>query len=243
MPPAPVPQLHDSVLDALGEEIAGGALQPGTTLSTDDVVARFEVSRSVVREAVRVLESLGMLRVRRRVGITVQPESCWSVLDPNVIRWRVAGPGRLAQLTALAELRSGTEPLAARLAAERADAEQCGRLARAVAGMARHADDADGDDYLAHDIDFHTTLLAASGNPMLRTFAPIVAEVLAGRTRHDLMPRRADPTAIRLHGEVAQAVSLGDRDAAEQAMRRIIDESNRAVRERSGQERGRPMVE
>lgn len=64
-------QLHDSVLDELGRDIVSGAIPSGTRISADDVAMRFAVSRTVVREVVRVLESLGLLTVRRRVGITV----------------------------------------------------------------------------------------------------------------------------------------------------------------------------
>lgn len=222
-------QLHDSVLDELGRGIVAGTVPAGTRISADDVAVRFEVSRTVVREVVRVLESLGLLSVRRRVGITVLDSSQWNSLDPLVIRWQLAGPNRAAQLLVLSELRSGIEPLAARLAAERATPEHCGQLTAAVIGMSATSRAANSDAYLAHDSDFHRTLLAASGNPMLRSMSEIVVEVLAGRTRHALMPHRADPEAIRLHGVVASSIQAGDARAAEQAMLEIVTESAAAM--------------
>ena len=57
--------------------------------------------------------------------------------------------------------------------------------------------------YLEADVAFHRTLLQASGNEMLAALTTVVAEVLAGRTHHDLMPARPNPVAIRLHGDVA----------------------------------------
>ncbi len=222
-------QLHDSVLEKLGLGIVGGAVPAGTRISADDVATRFEVSRTVVREVVRVLESLGLLTVRRRVGITVLDSEHWNSLDPLVIRWQLAGPRRAEQLLVLSELRSGIEPLAARLAAARATPAQCGKLTAAVIGMSATSRSADSDAYLAHDSDFHRTLLAASGNPMLRSMSDIVVEVLAGRTRHALMPHQADPEAIRLHGAVASAVQAGDAAAAEQAMLEIVSESTGAM--------------
>lgn len=222
-------QLHDSVLDKLGRDIVDGTVPTGTRISADDVAARFEVSRTVVREVVRVLESLGLLTVRRRVGITVLDSAAWNSLDPLVIRWQLAGPKRAEQLAILSELRSGIEPLAARLAATRATPEQCGQLTAAVIGMAATSRAANSDAYLSHDSDFHRTLLAASGNPMLRSMSDIVVEVLAGRTRHALMPHLADPEAIRLHGVVASAVQAGDPTAAEKAMLEIVTESASAM--------------
>ncbi|MFC8179545.1 MULTISPECIES: FadR/GntR family transcriptional regulator [Nocardiaceae] len=222
-------QLHVTVLEKLGRDIVDGTIVPGTRISADDVAARFEVSRTVVREVVRVLESLGLLTVRRKVGITVQESTAWNSLDPLVIRWQLAGPDRAKQLIVLSELRSGIEPLAARLAADRATPQQCGQLTAAVIGMSATSRAANSDAYLAHDSDFHRTLLAASGNPMLRSMSEIVVEVLAGRTRHALMPHQADPEAIRLHGVVASSIQAGDAAAAEQAMLEIVTESAAAM--------------
>lgn len=222
-------QLHDSVLEKLGRSIVDGSVPAATRISADDVAARFEVSRTVVREVVRVLESLGLLTVRRRVGITVLDSEHWNSLDPLVIRWQLAGPNRATQLIVLSELRSGIEPLAARLAASRATPEQCGQLTAAVIGMSATSRAANSDAYLAHDSDFHRTLLAASGNPMLRSMSDIVVEVLAGRTRHALMPHQADPEAIRLHGVVASAIQAGDSVTAERAMLEIVTESATAM--------------
>ncbi|MGA9872281.1 MAG: FCD domain-containing protein [Rhodococcus sp. (in: high G+C Gram-positive bacteria)] len=225
-------QLHDSVLDKLGRDIVAGAVPAGTTISADDVAVRFEVSRTVVREVVRVLESLGLLTVRRRVGITVLDSSQWNSLDPLVIRWQLAGPHRAEQLIILSELRSGIEPLAARLAATRATPEHCGQLTAAVIGMSATSRAANSDAYLAHDSDFHRTLLAASGNPMLRSMSEIVVEVLAGRTRHALMSHQADPEAIRLHGLVASSIQAGDGETAERAMSKIVTDSAKSIRAR-----------
>ncbi|TQC45137.1 FadR family transcriptional regulator [Rhodococcus sp. WS4] len=229
-------QLHETVLDRLGSDIVAGVVAAGTRISADDVVTQYSVSRTVVREVVRVLESLGLLAVRRRVGITVLGEEHWNSLDPSVIRWKLAGPQRFEQLSSLSELRSGIEPLAARLAATRATPEECGALTAAVIGMSSTSRAADTDAYLAHDSDFHRTLLAASGNPLLRAMSQIVVEVLEGRTRHSLMPHVAETEAIRLHGVVASSIQMGDPDAAETAMRAIVTESATAVEQMKDEE-------
>ncbi len=229
-------QLHDSVVQRWGSDIVSGALPPGTRIVADDAAAQLGVSRTVVREAVRVLESMGLLTVRRRVGITVLPPQHWNPFDPNIIRWRLAGPDRLSHLRSLSELRSGIEPLAARLAAVHATPEQCGEIIAAVIGMSSSARSANAASYLSHDCDFHRTMLVASGNPMLAGLADVVVEVLAGRTRHSLMPTVAEPEAIRLHGVVASSIQAGDGAAAEQAMRAIVVESATAITEIAGDE-------
>ena len=221
--------LHAELLDALGERLVAGGLAAGTVLTLEGIAREHGVSVSVAREAVRVLDSMGMLTSRRRVGVTVLPRQQWHVFDPRLIRWRLAGDDRAAQLLSLAELRRGFEPVAAALAATRASPEQCAVLAAAVSDMAVHGRAGDLEAYLVADVRFHATLLAASGNEMIRALADVVAEVLAGRTHHDLMPARPNPDAIALHDAVARAVREGDARAAEDAMRGIIDEATQAL--------------
>ena len=222
-------RLHESVRDELGSRIVTGALAPGDVLTLEGVQGEYAVSRPVAREAIRVLQSMGLIATRRRVGITVLPATRWNVFDPLVIRWRLDGEGRTAQLLSLSELRSGVEPVAARLAAARATPEQHGTLAAAVADMVVHAASGDLEAYLEADTVFHRTLLAAGGNEMLAALGDVVAEVLAGRTHHDLMPSSPNPEAIRFHEQVAIAVRKGDGSSAEAAMRAIIDEATEAL--------------
>lgn len=223
--------LHGNLLSALGMAIASGEYPAGRVLTLDGVSAQHGVSRSVVREAIRVLESMGMVESRRRVGITVQPSVKWNVFDPRLIRWRLEGGDRAAQLVSLSELRRGFEPAAAALAAQRANPEQCRLMAAAVSDMVVHGRSGDLEAYLLADKVFHRTLLEASGNEMFRALDGVVAEVLAGRTHHGMMPSTPNPAAIELHDEVARAIRMGDHVAAERSMRAIIDEASSAVTE------------
>jgi DNA-binding FadR family transcriptional regulator len=223
--------LHGNLLTALGTAIVSGEYSPGQVINLDGVSARHGVSRSVAREAVRVLESMGMVESRRRVGITIQPAQKWNVFDPRLIRWRLEAGDRTAQLLSLSELRRGFEPTAAALAARRADPHQCRILAAAVSDMVVHGRSGDLEAYLLADKIFHQTLLEASGNEMFRALNGVVAEVLAGRTHHGMMPETPNPAAIDLHDEVARAIRMRDEAAAEKAMRAIIDEAASAVSE------------
>jgi DNA-binding FadR family transcriptional regulator len=226
-----VGELHANLLDALGGGIVSNRLAPGQVLTLDGVSAEHGVSRSVAREAVRVLESMGMVTSRRRVGITIQTSEKWNVFDPRLIRWRLDAGDRAAQLVSLSELRRGFEPAAAALAARRADPHHCRVMAAAVSDMVVHGRSGDLDSYLMADKVFHRTLLEASGNEMFRALNAVVAEVLAGRTHHGMMPERPNTAAIALHDEVARAIRLRDEGAAERAMRAIIDEAASAVTE------------
>ena len=223
--------LHGNLLTALGTAIVSREYPPGQVITLDGVSARHGLSRSVAREAIRVLESMGMVESRRRVGITIQPAEKWNVFDPRLIRWRLEAGDRTAQLVSLSELRRGFEPAAAALAARRADPHQCRIMAAAVSDMVVHGRSGDLESYLLADKIFHQTLLEASGNEMFRALNGVVAEVLAGRTHHGMMPATPNPAAIELHDEVARAVRMRDEAAAERAMRAIIDEAASAVAE------------
>ncbi len=222
---------HASVLGALGGRIASGRLEVGSVLTLEGICGEYAVSRSVAREAIRVLESMGLVASRRRVGITIQPRSRWNVFDPRIIRWRLDEGDRAEQLLSLSELRRGVEPVAASLAAQRADLTQCRVLAAAASDMAVHGRSGDLAAYLVADTIFHRTLLEASGNEMLSALDGVVGEVLSGRTHHGMMPSRPNPEAIALHDEVARAIRLGDGAAAERATRAIIEEAATALRE------------
>ncbi|MCZ0911195.1 FCD domain-containing protein [Gordonia amicalis] len=220
---------HDEILAAIGRRIVSGAHPAGSVLTLDAICTDHGVSRTVAREVIKVLESMGLVESRRRVGITIQPRTRWSVFDPRLIRWRLDGADRSDFLTTLSELRRGFEPVAAALAAERADEEQCRILAAAVSDMSVHGRNGDLESYLLADKVFHRTLLEASGNEMFRSLADVVGEVLAGRTHHGMMPTSPNPAAIALHDDVARAIRLRDPKAAEASMREIITEAAAAV--------------
>ncbi len=213
--------LHAKVLAALGPAITGGDYPPGSVLRTDELEQRFEVSRTVVREAIRVLESMHLVRSRRRVGVTVLPTEAWDVFDPQVIIWRLQGADRGRQLRSLTMLRSAVEPAAARLAAQLATPEECAELTEEAMGMVATSRGQQLDRYLVHDIAFHRVVLRASRNEMFARLGDVVAAVLTGRTAHDVMFTDPDPPAVTLHVQVAEAVRTRDPERAEALTKEI----------------------
>lgn len=221
----PTADLHAVLLQNLGLAIAEGTLAPHSILRLDEIEARHNVSRSVVREATRVLSSKGMLESRRRLGTVVQPEESWNAYDPQVIRWRLASSKRLAQLQALNELRGAIEPAAARLAAGRASWDAGSDLVSLAARLWASGQRGDRDEFLRLDIEFHASVLRASGNAMFAQLHNLVTEVLTGRTQHGLMPHLPHHEALQLHVDVASAIQRGEADAAHAGMRRIVEQS------------------
>ncbi|BFV60436.1 FCD domain-containing protein [Kitasatospora sp. CMC57] len=214
--------LPGRLLADLGPAIASGEIPTGAVLRGEELEARYGVSRTVVREAIRILESMRMVTSRRRVGITVQPKSDWDVFDPLVIRWRLAGADRPAQLRSLGSLRVAVEPAAAALAAVHATDDQRRELGALAVELTVTARAADLIAFLRHDIAFHATVLRASGNEMFAHLGDTVGAVLTGRTEHQLMPHQPEPYAVKLHREVADAICTGQAEAAERAMRTIV---------------------
>ena len=223
--------LHNRVLAALGPAIAAGEYAAGRTFTLQGLEADFGVSRTVAREAVRVLESMRLVVSRPRTGIRVRPMPDWNIFDPQLIRWRLAGSGRMEQLRSLNELRSAVEPGAAALAARRGAPGDRARLVEIADEMVHAGRTGDLDTFLELDIAFHRRILELSGNEMLAGLSQVVSEVLVGRTSYDLMPRHPRPEALRLHKAAAQAVRDGLPDAAETAMRAIVTEVVEALEE------------
>ncbi|MBT2442642.1 FadR family transcriptional regulator [Streptomyces sp. ISL-36] len=217
----PAQGLHPHVLATLGLAITAGEYPPGSVLRTDELSQRFDVSRTVVREVVRVLESMHLVESRRRVGVIVLPTERWNVYDPQVIRWRLAGADRPRQLRSLTVLRSAVEPVAAGLAAVHATPEQCRELTEQALGMVATSRGRQLEAYLVHDIAFHRVVLNASGNEMFARLGDVVAEVLTGRTHHQVMFEDPDPAAVTLHVQVAEAVREKDAVRAEELTRQI----------------------
>jgi DNA-binding FadR family transcriptional regulator len=221
--------LHDYLTERLGSAIASGAIGPGASLSLDQLGVDYQVSRSVAREAVRVLASLGMVAMKRRVGILVLPMSRWNLFSPQIIGWRLASADRLAQFRSLTELRAAIEPQAARLAAGRAGLEQAGHLMGLAGSVWTHGRAGDVQAHLQADISFHRLVLAASGNEMFAAFAPVVAQILTSRTQVGLTPSQPDVAALQFHIDVATAIQRGDAATAGRAMNRIVDQALREM--------------
>ncbi|ARU51039.1 GntR family transcriptional regulator [Cellulosimicrobium cellulans] len=221
--------LHTTVLDALGRRITSGDVAPGAPLTLESIGSEFGVSRTVAREVMRLLEGLGLVRSRRRVGLVVLGIDEWNVLDPRVIRWRLEGPGRDPQLRTLTELRHAVEPLAAAGAAVHATDDERAELVAAAARMRMLGEAGDLEEFLALDVRFHELLLRASGNEMFGALAGVVAAVLSGRTHLGLMPASPVPEALDQHEAVARAVADGDPRAAEAAMAAIVGEVRAAL--------------
>ena len=217
------------MLNELGRRIVSGEFAPGQKMHTEEAEKQFGVSRSVVREAVRVLQNLGLVESVKRVGIRVLPMKRWNVYDPLVIRWRLAETTNGAQLRSLTELRSAVEPRAAELAARFAPDAVTGELLALASRMRAVGREGDLELFLELDIHFHSLVLAASGNEMFAKLDSVIAEVLTGRTDQGLMPHHPHEEALQWHVDVADAIQGRRPGDAAAAMERIMSRTHKEV--------------
>ena len=220
------------VLDSLGRAIMTGEMAPGQSLTLEAIQSRYGVSRTLARDCVHTLESVGIVASRRRVGIVVLPREHWSALASELVRWQLEADPHGPKLGALTELRAAIEPVAAAAAARRATEEQrSGLLALAAAIRAKGAT-GNVASYLDDDIAFHSLVLEASHNDTFKALTGIVAEVLSGRARLTGRVQVPQPEALELHERVAGAIAAGDAAAAESSMRDLVAEVRSALLER-----------
>ncbi|MFF5444290.1 FadR/GntR family transcriptional regulator [Streptomyces sp. NPDC012888] len=214
--------LHGQLVQQLGQMIVSGDLGADRPLVPEEIGQRFEVSRTVVRESLRVLEAKGLVSARPNVGTRVRPVSDWNLLDPDIIEWRAFGPQREDQRRELNELRWTIEPLAARLAAGhgRQDIQQ--RLSDMVEIMGHALAQGDAITFARADNEFHALLIQVAGNRMLEHLSGIVSSALQVSGSAVTACDRPSETCVSHHARIVEALASGDAVGAENAMRQLL---------------------
>jgi len=209
------------MLDEVGRAIVTGVYERTGFPTEAELARQYAVSRSVTREAVKMLTAKGLLTARPRKGTSVQPAGSWNLFDPDVLRWLLERKFSLNLLRQFSELRVAIEPAAAALAATAADSAG---IAAVQAGYRRmEAAEAGGDDALEADIAFHIAVLNASANPFYMQFKDLVTTAL--RTSIRFTNRFKGRTAsLPAHRAVLDSIELRDGDGARAAMAAIIED-------------------
>lgn len=210
-----------ALLDAVGKAIVVGHYDDRPFPTEAELAQQHAVSRSVTREAVKMLTAKGLLVARPRKGTTVQPPRAWNLFDPDVLRWMLERKFSLDLLRQFNELRIAIEPMAAVIAARAATSEG---IAGIHAGYQRMvAAEAGDDDPLEADIAFHIAILEASANPFYAQFRDVVMTAL--RTSIRFTNRFKGRTAsLPQHRAVLTAIEARDAQAAHTAMSALIED-------------------
>lgn len=216
--------LSRQVVDIIGQKIVGGALPAGETLpNEDDLAASLKVSRTVIREAVKILADKRLVEVRTRVGTRVRPSSDWNLLDGDVLRWQYeSGPTR-AFLQNVVEVRRAIEVTAAEVAAVRATGDDIARIQACYERLAESINDNDA--YIEADVAFHESIFRACHNELLEQLALTLRIALRSSRKITVQVPGGSYTALPLHYAVVEAISRHDARAAGEATHKLIDRS------------------
>ena len=214
--------LHAQTVETLGSRIVRGYYEPGQALPPEELENEFGISKTVLREALRVLAAKGLVDARQKRGTVVRARGAWSLLDADLLRWQGGQPDA-AFFTNLAEVRSIVEPAGARLAAERRTEEDLADLRAALDQMANAGSDALA--IVAADLAFHQALLDAAHNELLSRMEVVIE---AGLRARDAVVHSGEnwPDSVPVHRAILHAIEAGDGAAAETAMRRLLEQAS-----------------
>ncbi|NQY59914.1 FadR/GntR family transcriptional regulator [Cognatishimia sp.] len=214
-----------TAVDTLGRMIARGEFAEGVTIPVEaELCDMLGVSRTVVREATKVLSGKGMLRTARRYGTRVLPFESWNLLDPDVIAWHdPSSPAATRIYAASTQMRMMVEPEAANLAAQNASQAQRDQILSA----AQHIDpDPYGmDGMIAADYTFHATILEATGNLILAQLRGLILALLqfSYSTGAKVVPEVK--VNRQAHVDVALAIAAANPLEARRLMREMLTEN------------------
>jgi GntR family transcriptional regulator, transcriptional repressor for pyruvate dehydrogenase complex len=215
-------KLTELIARRVVDDIVTRDLQPGAPLSTEaDMASDFDVSRATVREALRILESNGLIRIRAGRYGGPQVGEVDPVAFGRSLTWFLQM--RRTRFWELLEARVMLEPMMAALAAERRSVAALEELSAAIEAH-RRLDPSDNAGYLASTQDFHGVIAGISGNGVLDLFGRALKEIYTERAIAAEQPASRREAVLREHEAVVDAILAGDRGRAEDSMRQHMEE-------------------
>ena len=215
--------VREWILSTLGKRILSGYYAEGDALPIEaQLCAEFDVSRTVMREAVKMLTAKGLVISRQRAGTRVRVASHWNRLDADVLAWMSALDPDPAFVRGLIEARLAIEPAAARLAAMRSTSRDLAHIEEAYLAMCTTpADDLMG--RTEADDAFHIGILEASNNPVFAGLGKLIRQALEDSFRLTTGTTESYSRALSAHGDVLEAIRLRQPDIASERMRVLVE--------------------
>ncbi|MGQ8364506.1 FadR/GntR family transcriptional regulator [Glaciecola sp. 1036] len=217
--------LSQRVTNELGKAIVAGEYDTKTGLPTEAKLCdEYGISRTAVREAVKMLAAKGLISSRPRQGIRVEPAENWNLFDTSVLKWLLESSPSLLVLKEFLQMRHTIEPQAAALAAKSGDSAAIDEIRKAVEEMKRAANEPEGD---IHDSDlaFHTAILKASGNRFLYQMRDFISTALHVSIQHTTPAKGNKVSIAEDHYKIYAAIVNGESDRAKNMMTYLIDEA------------------
>ncbi len=222
------PSLATQVAREIGRRIVSNSYAPGDLVEDEGALAeRYQVSRSVIRDAVKILVGKGLLEVRRGIGTRVRSRSSWGLLDDDVLAWYQSAPPDADMLRQLMDIRLVFEPKAARWAAERGSAEAHEQIGAAVERM--EAEKGSVEDFVVADAVFHRSILRATENEFLVALEGIIFSALLSSIRLTNVDPRSNEASLPFHRSVYEAIAARDGDRAEKVMEQLLGDTGRRL--------------
>lgn len=215
--------LHGHVVSSLGRRIVQGDFPPDSGLPKEEELASsMDVSRTALREAVKVLTAKGLIESRPKVGTRVRPRSAWNLLDPDVLAWRCETMQKDGFARNLVEMREIVEPAAAALAARNRTEEQ---LVRIEAGYLEMERANTLEEWVAGDVHFHQAILLATDNELLGPLSALIETTF--EALFNLSARKASDFKYSLpqHAAVLEAIRKQDEETARSIMAGLLADS------------------
>ncbi len=193
---------------------------PGDQLPTEAVLLeRMGVSRTTLREGIKILAAKGMVTPRPKVGTTVRPPADWSLLDPEVLGWLFSGGDLEGALVELFDVRRMIESEAAALAADMASREQVAEIAAAYQAM-EEATSLEG--ALEADVAFHKAVIHATNNRFMSALASVSETALRATVRLSVRRPGGLPHSLPQHAAVLRAIVARDAKESRKTMEHLI---------------------
>lgn len=212
-----------AIVNQLGAAIVTGRYTDDNPFPIEAELCRqLGASRSVLREAVKMLTAKGLLVSRPRHGTSVQDESMWNLLDPDVLRWLLERKFSLELLAQFTEIRLAVEPTAAMLAAARSTPAGLAEIRNAIERMRAAA--RGEDDPLESDIAFHVAVLGATGNRFYARLEGVIDAALRTSIQFTNQYKGVELADVNEHRKVLDAIEARDSQRAGEIMEKIIHE-------------------
>ena len=205
----------------LGRRIVAGLYPQGTCLEDEMTLAeKYRVSRSVIRDAVKILVGKGLLEVRRGIGTKVRNRLEWGILDNDVLAWHQSAPPNRKFLMQLHEFRLVIEPKAALLAARNGTSEDYKSIEESIHKMRETVDSAEA--FVEADANFHRLILLATDNEFLSAMVGIIFTSLLSSIRLTNRDAKQNEASLSLHQDVANSIFDKKSEEAEQRMFHLL---------------------
>ncbi|MBV8476720.1 MAG: FadR family transcriptional regulator [Acidobacteria bacterium] len=212
-------RLYEQIVQQIEDSILKGALKPGDQLPPErELAERFRVSRTAVREAVKVLREKGLAEAYSGRGTFITSGTSHAMRQSLDLMTRIGPDGS----THLAEVRAILEPEIAALAASRADEQHLATMREAVAVMDDAPDDADA--FIEADLDFHLSLAEAAANPVILSLIDSIVGLLREQRLGIFHVDRGPQRGQFHHKRILEAVEQHDPDKARAAMRDHLEQ-------------------